>query len=180
MRTLSILFILLSLACKNKHEASSSKETTQQETSEPRSNEDKNANEQSAKQKIVFPDQAIARIQRTACFGRCPIYTLTVFNDGSAKLKAEKWLDQEGDFTAKVDQKKIDKLMQKANEIGFFELNNEYDSDSVTDLPSTITTLRRGDELKQIVNRYQGPEKLSNFEKYFDELYLKLDWEKTE
>lgn len=188
MRVLSILLILFALACKNKKEATSTKEPIEvkQADSKPSMEEDadkasmdETSAKKAVKKQIDFPDKALARIQRTACFGHCPIYTLTVYKDGTAKLHAEKWLDFEGDFTATVDQKKFDNLMQKAEEVGYFRLQDIYDSESVTDLPSTITTLRKADELKQIVNRYQGPDDLDDFEKYFDELYLKLDWKKN-
>ena len=189
MRILVILMLILSLGCKSKKEATSTKEPIEVKQADAKPTMEENADEtsmdkNSAKQvvnkQIDFPDNAIAGIQRTACFGKCPIYKLRVYDNGTAELHAENWLDKEGDFIATVDQERFEKLMQKAEEIGYFGLANVYDSESVTDLPSTITTMRREDELKQVVNRYQGPEKLDKFEKYFDELYLNLDWKKSE
>jgi hypothetical protein len=178
---LPLIFVIsFSFACKNKKEVTETQKPMPVEQADSKPTMEEEFPVKTQKQRIKFPENAIARIQRTACFGHCPIYTLTVYNDGTAMLHAEKWLDLEGDFTATVDQKKFDNLIQKAEEVGYFELKDVYDSESVTDLPSTITTLRKGDELKQIVNRYQGPDDLDDFEKYFDELYLKLDWKETE
>ena len=180
MRILFILLILLSVACKSKKEATSNQDSIKVEEAEAKTTMEEEVIQKETPKNINFPKNAIARIQRTACFGRCPIYTLTVYDDGSAELFAERWLEQEGKFTATVDQSKFQNLLEKAEAINFFELEDVYNSEAVTDLPSTITTLRRDDELKQIVNRYQGPQELSDFEKFFDELYLKSDWKKKE
>lgn len=130
----------------------------------------------SMKKEEGFPENAVARIQRTPCFGRCPIYTITVYEDGSVIYEAEEFVQEKGAFYGKVEEDKIRKLMQRAEAINFFELNDEYDNEYVTDLPSTITTLRKDGELKQVINRYQGPEELHKFEKYFDQLFLDLNW----
>jgi len=178
MRILCILLIILSIACKNKKETSknvSKSMKAEQADSKPMM-EDTDQDEKSAVKKIVFPENAIARLQRTPCFGRCPIYTLTVYEDGTVIYYAEKFVEKEGKFQAKVGEEKIRKLIKKAETIGYFEMKAKYDSDGVTDVPSTITTLRRDDELKQIVNRFQGPEPLSEFENYFDDLFLNLEW----
>ena len=179
MRIISILLLLFVIACKNKQESSSTTSKPNPQIEAMRGMEDVEEDENAEvmeKTVIDLPENAVARIQRTPCFGRCPIYTLTVFADGSVIYHAEKWVEKEGDFQAQADPAKFQNLLARAKEIGYFDFNNEYDSESVTDLPSTITTLRNGDQLKQVINRYQGPESLSEFENYFDSQYLKLDW----
>ncbi|MAY83297.1 MAG: hypothetical protein CMP59_04110 [Flavobacteriales bacterium] len=176
MRILAILLIVLSFACKNKKEATAKEEVVQERTYPVKEDVEEQVEAKVVKKTIDFPDNAIARIQRTPCFGRCPIYTITVYNDGTVIYNAEKFVEYEGKFKAQADEQKIQMLMSKAEEIGFFKLQSNYDNENVTDLPSTITTLRRDDEVKQIINRYEGPEELSLFEKYFDELFLKMKW----
>jgi (2Fe-2S) ferredoxin len=176
MRIFLIAFILLSFACKSKKDAAEKLESKEESTEqvEQRIPLETDGMEETAKN--AFPKNAIARIQRTACFGRCPIYTLTVYKDGIVIYEAEKWVEKEGTFQTKVDQKVIQQLMKKAESVNYFGMKNVYDSAQVTDLPSTITSLRTEDQLKIIVNRFQGPEELAEFEKYFDELFLKLNW----
>jgi len=171
-----ILFLALIFACKSKQKASENANVSSEETVEEVV--ENTQEEQSVKKKVAIdlPSEAVARIQRTACFGRCPIYVLTVYKDGTVIYNAEKWVDKEGTFQAKASTELFQKLLKKAEEIGYFSLDDLYDSDGVTDLPSTITTIRSEEDLKQIVNRYQGPEKLADFEQYFDSLYLSLEW----
>lgn len=121
-------------------------------------------------------DSLVARIQRTACFGRCPIYTASIYESGRVVYQGEKWVEKEGNFEAEISQDKLDKLFMKADEIQFMELNSIYDSKSVTDLPSCIISLRIDDKVKIVVNRYQGPQKLAQFSQYFDQLINSLEY----
>lgn len=127
-----------------------------------------------------IPSDAIARIQRTPCFGKCPIYTLTVFKDGRVEYFGKKFTPRVGRYEATISTAIIADLMTKANEFGFFTFNNIYDKEAITDLPSTITSVRNDEGLKTVVNRFDGPQELRNFEQYFDNLFKELDWKSVE
>ena len=194
MKTTIYLFtILLALnACKGKKEVVVKEEKSKTETAvkemtdaereaaiveqmknEKLPNEGEDYYEMVAKE---FPTNAVARIQRTACFGSCPIYTLTVFEDGHAEYFGKKFAPREGRWTTNVLPELMDQLMNFANEIGYFELDNVYDKEAVTDVPSTITSLRTSEGLKTVVNRFEAPEELQRFEKYFDDLFNDVEW----
>ena len=125
-----------------------------------------------------IPDSLIARIQRTACFGRCPIYTISLYKSGFATYNGEKWVEHEGFYGAFVGLNVIKTIQNMAEEINYLELNDIYDSRGVTDVPSTITTLRVKDQVKVVVNRFDAPEKLIKFEKLFDSLFKDVKWDK--
>lgn len=180
MRIVLILLIACSFACKSKKEVTEKNAPLVEQPIEQVEEKLQEAEVEGEKQNIAFPSNAVARIQRTACFGRCPIYILTVYEDGRVLYEAQKWVENEGTFQAKTDPSKFKQLLSRAEEINYFALKNKYDSEYVTDIPSTITTLRKDDELKQIVNRYEGPDELRDFEKYFDSLYLQLEWSKQD
>ncbi|MDA9312241.1 DUF6438 domain-containing protein [Vicingaceae bacterium] len=123
-----------------------------------------------------IPADAVARIQRTACFGRCPIYTLTVYEDGRAEYFGKNFAPREGMWIADVTPELMEQLLIFANEIEYFELENIYDKEAVTDVPSTISSLRTVQGLKTVVNRFDAPEELRRFEQYFDELFKDVEW----
>ncbi|KAA3648572.1 MAG: hypothetical protein DWP98_08460 [Bacteroidetes bacterium] len=128
------------------------------------------------KELAKLPDSLIARIQRTACFGRCPIYTASIYKSGYVEYLGQRWVKREGLFSSHMNQEQIDLLLNRAKEIGFMNLKNSYDSENITDLPSTIISLRIKDQAKIIVNRYQAPENLILFQQYFDELLDELEY----
>lgn len=165
----SLLICIALFSCKNKEKVAATEVIEQVE--------EVNEEEEITELEVPgFADSAVAKIQRTACFGRCPIYTLTVYMSGFAIYNGIEWVDQKGKFYTLGDKEKIRKLLKKAEEIGFFEMEDKYDSEYVTDLPSAIVTLRKDDVVKQVVNRYEGPEILIELEMYFDKLYENTEW----
>ncbi len=117
--------------------------------------------------------------ERTPCFGECPIYTLRIWPDGTAKLEAGRYTAVEkGTYRGKVPQEKIERIKAKAKEIGFFELEKVYDEQGITDLPSRITELSFSGKEHRVRNRYEGPEKLKGLEGLFAELVENTHWKK--
>ncbi len=49
-------------------------------------------------------------LKKSPCFGRCPIYTLEIKDDGTAILDAQRFMDNLGVFTKKVDKTSFDEL----------------------------------------------------------------------
>jgi len=193
MKTAIYLFtILLTInACKGKKEVVAQETTKKEEVVKEMSDADREAaiidqmknesptDESGDYYKMVeeeMPESAIARIQRTPCFGRCPIYTLTVFEDGRVEYFGKKFAAREGRFEGEAPPESIKNLMKFADEIGYFDMDDVYDEEGITDLPSTITSLRGENGLKIVVHRFEGPEELRRFEKYFDSLFEEVNW----
>ena len=167
------LFILMSfLSCKNKKIQS---ETIEQSTEKEVIELETTSLIQQAKDE--FPDSLMVRLQRTACFGRCPIYTLSIFQNGTAIYKGEKWVEKEGLFKSRVNKRQLEQIFSKAKEISFYKMKEQYDNAYITDLPSTITTLKTDSGFKIVANRYEGPEELQELERLIDDIANSLEWE---
>lgn len=125
-------------------------------------------------------DSLILKFQKTPCFGQCPTFVFLVYKSGYAEYIGERWVDLEGHFKGEVSKEKLSEVMKKAKEVGFYEMDNQYDNEYVTDLPSTITTLKGESGFKVVANRYEGPELLYELEKLIDEVADSIEWEKIE
>ena len=123
-----------------------------------------------------IPENAIARIQRTPCFGKCPIYIMTIYNDGRVEYFGKKFVDKEGIHFAKANPKTLQSLLNEAKRVGFFELDNVYDKEAITDLPSTITTIKGEEGFKTVVNRFDGPQNLRKFETFIETTFNALSF----
>ena len=123
-------------------------------------------------------------LQRTACFGVCPVYTVTIYPDGLVEFHGERFVTSLGDYTGRVPAGNFRQLAAFAEEIGFQEMEKEYrvriEPDGtvirVSDLPSRITTLKFGDSEKTVLNYFAGPEQLERFELLIDELSESARW----
>lgn len=135
--------------------------------------------------KLRFPeipdrgDSLFASIERTPCYGRCPTYSISIYKSGYVIYEGIRFVDRLGTYSTRISEKKIQNIINKANEIGYFELEEIYDS-PVTDLPSTITYLSVNGQIKRIKDRVRGPEVLKEYEKYFDNVFEDMEWKKIE
>ncbi len=178
------------VSCKQKKEVSQTEnvKNTEQEKAKPMTLEEENgmgeASGETSESQILIKntkahlnDSILIRLQRTACFGRCPIYIASIYPSGKVIYQGEKWVEKEGNFEARMSQANLELILAKANEIDFFALQNAYDSQYVSDLPSAIISLRNENGVKVVVNRYQGPEKLAEFTQFIEEKVMALEFE---
>jgi (2Fe-2S) ferredoxin len=108
----------------------------------------------------VFPAaaqeaQVALTLERTACFGACPVYTVTVYTDGTVVYNGERFVDVEGEQTTTIDPETVEQLVAGFEAAGYFEWDDEYTEMFITDLPTVITSITRDGETKQIT-RYAG------------------------
>jgi len=120
-------------------------------------------------------DSLFASIERTPCYGRCPTYSINIYKSGYVIYEGIRFVDRLGTYSTQISEREIQSIINKANEIGYFDLNDLYDS-PVTDLPSTITYLSVNGQKKTIKDRVRGPEKLREYEKYFDGVFEDMEW----
>lgn len=128
---------------------------------------------------IVLPgsDKIFASIERTACFGTCPVYKLTIYIDGTVILDGRHFWTKDGDvdssrtgwFKGMIEQSDLQLISEKAIELGFFKLLSHYPSGGITDLPSTTTYLNLNGIEKTVLNEnYNVPRVVFDFENYVD------------
>ena len=111
--------------------------------------------------------ELIISLQRTPCYGTCPIYKMEIFSDGSAFYHGERFVEKMGDYEFSVSRETINYILKKAVEIGFFELEDKYTA-NITDLPKTITFMKNGKDEKRVIDYYGAPKALKEFESLVD------------
>jgi hypothetical protein len=89
-------------------------------------------------------------LERTECYGGCPIDTLVLRPNGTA-VYTGKNTQRTGQFTGTFSKGDFDKLTQWLISAGFFELNGSYGSPNI-DTPSQVIRAARDGKLKSVVN----------------------------
>ena len=119
------------------------------------------------------------RLQRTACFGACPVYSVTVHGDGRVVFVGERFVTAKGVRRATLSKTQVQRLVKGVQQARVFQLANRYDQMSVTDLPSAILTIRVGSRTKRIYH-YQGdrraPKRLATLECLVDRTARTTRW----
>jgi hypothetical protein len=106
-------------------------------------------------------------LERTACFGVCPVYSVTMREDGSVTYTGAAHVRVTGTHSWKIDAAAVRALAREMETAGFFELKNEYTA-PMTDMPTTFTTLTIGSSTKRIKDYYSGPPVLRDLEMRID------------
>ena len=123
------------------------------------------------------PRYLVAAYEKTACFGKCPVFQVRFYNDGLVTWNGRMNVERMGLCEARVDEAVLRRIKDKAKALHYFDLAPKYPERSeVADLPSTITYVRIGDMEKQVVNTYEAPENLIAFEQFLAELIEQLEW----
>ena len=104
------------------------------------------------------PHVLVASLERTACYGWCPIYKIAIYRDGTLEYHGERFVKQRGDATSRVSQAQIAALDELFAHAHYFELDDKYTAYDVTDAPSEITSYRLGTQQKT-VEHYDGDTK---------------------
>lgn len=133
------------------------------------------------------PDYAglVITLERTACFGACPIYGLTVYGDGRVEYEGVRFVDVTGRQTSTLSPSQVRELAAALEQAGYFNLKDDY-TVPVTDLPTTITSVTLGGRTKTIRN-YGGcfgdlegaekaPQALCDFEAKIDAVTHSAQW----
>lgn len=111
----------------------------------------------------------VITLERTACFGFCPVYSVTLRDDGTVSYVGKQHVKVSGTHTWKIDPGAVRGLAQEMQDAGFFELQDEYRA-MVTDHPTVRTSLAIGQRTKKVVDYVAGPQKLKDIEARIDEV----------
>jgi hypothetical protein len=90
-------------------------------------------------------------LSRTACFGTCPIYDVTLRARGFSSWHGEMFTDRIGDYRGEVEGGDFERLAAFIERCGFFNWDASYSAPiQITDQPSYVLTVRRGGDTKSV------------------------------
>ena len=112
--------------------------------------------------------ELIISLQRTACFGTCPIYKIEIFSDGSGIYTGTRFVENIGVTKFSLSEMQMNLILTQAEAIGFTNMKEEY-SEPISDLPTTFIQIKD----KKIRDYTGAPKTLKNLENLIDQLYQK-------
>lgn len=116
------------------------------------------------------------RLERTACYGTCPVYEVTIDQEGRVEYQGALFVAVQGRRTRQIQPEKVRRLVARFYEVGFFSMKNRYAKLDVTDLPTTITQIIVDGRRKRVENYSGGPEALRRLESMIDETAGVAEW----
>jgi hypothetical protein len=127
----------------------------------------------------------VISLERTPCFGGCPVYRIWVSADGKIGYEGRSHVRRVGTATGEVPVERVRVLLSELERAGYFSFANRYTSAEATcgrystDSPSAITSVRFEGRSKRIVHDYgcgNAPGALVVLEQRIDEVLNSARW----
>jgi hypothetical protein len=135
-------------------------------------------------QATAVPDDLVIKLERTACFGECPVYTVTIDARGNVEYNGARFVRVEGRQTDRIPLARVTAILETADRIGFFGLRDQYrfvqnpngSTTVVTDLPTAFVTITRDGRTKRVEDYFGAPEGLKQLERLIDDTARTKRW----
>jgi hypothetical protein len=115
-------------------------------------------------------------IERSGCFGTCPMYIFIVKSDGTFHYKGDKYVERTGEFSGTIPIWQFHELGQFIRDSGYMGFEDQY-SRAGTDDPTVYTSVVMNGKRKVISNYANaGPTTLWAIEHLIDDLMTKAEW----
>jgi len=131
------------------------------------------------------PAEGHLSLERRACFGTCPVYTVTLERSGEIIFEGRRYVADSGTHTATIPASRADSLFRALDAAGWFGLADRYGMGEpgcerfATDLPSVVTEVRMDGRTKRVEHDYgctDAPSKLADLERRIDEVTGVKGW----
>ena len=156
-KILYLVFILLVASCSNFQSQKSF-----YKNSENSSNN--NISEEKERNKNL-----LISLEKTPCFGTCPIYKINISENGNGTYKGIRFVDSIGEYNFNIKELILKKILKKASEINFKDIEeDEYFNSYIKDLPSTIITIKN----HRVRYNHQANKQLIELSDYIETLTL--------
>src|SRR3954471_14210607 len=121
------------------------------------------------------PRDVTITLERTACFGTCPVYMVTIAADGQVEYDGKEFVRVKGHATAHIPPGDVAALVEAFETAGYFDLKDEYTA-NITDMPTTITSIRIDGRFKRVRDYYNAPRPLKDLERLIDRVAGTAQW----
>lgn len=128
-----------------------------------------------SKYQPLISDSLFFKMERTPCFGQCPVYSINIYQSGYAELEGRRFFDYVGTFKTRFSESEMVQIKEWANAANYWQLKHVYDA-PVTDLPSTTTVLIIDKAANWVYNRMNAPDGLREFETNAEVLIKDKQW----
>jgi hypothetical protein len=92
----------------------------------------------------VVPADLSVTLERTACRGTCPVYTVTVKADGQVQFDGAEHVANPGIHKDTIDAKAVAELVTQVEAADFFNLDDCYCEERFFDVPTSVVTVTMG------------------------------------
>jgi hypothetical protein len=114
------------------------------------------------------------KLERTMCFGECPVYKVEILSDGTVHYNGEMFVEKTGKHSWQIDAATIEKMNKAIKYYKYFDIRKIKPTFEATDNPYCILSITLQNGTSKKTNNYHGdnsyPEELDRLENRIDKL----------
>jgi hypothetical protein len=113
-------------------------------------------------------------LERTPCYGACPVYEVTVWGTGEVEYSGEAHVVRAGTHRWKISRRRLQRLAEAFERANYSRLEDSYTSREFSDAPGCLTSIEYEDGSYKSVDHYHGdpaaPDALTELEDEIDRI----------
>lgn len=118
-------------------------------------------------------------MKKGPCFGRCPVYTLTIYDNGVAAYKGEQYSDKPGLHTRILSSEEFDSVRTEFKFANLWQYKDVYQG-RLPDLQTVSITYYEDEDVKTILGKDGRPEKVVKLQKILEWIASNRGWKLKE
>jgi hypothetical protein len=111
------------------------------------------------------------RMHRTACFGRCPVYSIEIFDNGLLRYSGIRFVSDTGVFEKKIEIGKVKEFLASFEKFKLDTVHESYEN-RIVDLPGIFYEFKLGNDEMHVKNAQFGPNFLKSIATEIDNFVL--------
>jgi len=124
-------------------------------------------------------DKIFLSLKKGPCFGKCPVYTISIYRSGFAELHGKAHTPNLGKFKKNLSKEQLNDLFLSCQDADLISMQDFYES-QIADLPLITINYITDDSTKVIKGKEDRPPKLLAIQKKLEEMAKSSDWELVE
>ena len=113
-------------------------------------------------------------LERTPCYGPCPVYKVTVSGAGEVEYFGEAHVDRPGTHRWRISPRRLQRLSEALERANYHHLEGDYTRDGVTDAPDCSISVEYDDGSSKSIDHLLGdptaPDALTDLEDEIDRI----------
>ena len=111
-----------------------------------------------------------------ACFGKCPIYKIEIYEGGYTKFYGDRFCDKLGIYDKTLSKEAYKMLVNSFEDANFYDFKDEYES-NVPDAPLVkISYKSKNNPIKNVTGKLNRPQELRELQVLLEDIASSKDW----
>lgn len=118
----------------------------------------------------------VIEMSKSPCYGTCPVFTLTIYEDGIASFRGERYTQRTGLWARQFDKNELEEMVSAFRKANLWQFNNVYRGEYY-DAPTVSITYYEEGDVKTIVGKDGRPYQVLELEAMLDDAARSEGWQ---